>query len=73
MLHSLYVRRGYIQAAKVDEDAQTLTMADAAAEGVTDDAVGLIIEHVINNGGKAVFMPQEMMSADQPIALVTRY
>ena len=70
---TLYVRRGYIQAAKVDEDAQTLTMADAAAEGVTDDAVGLIIEHVINNGGKAVFMPQEMMSADQPIALVTRY
>ena len=71
---TLYVRRGYIQAAEVDEAAQTLTVAnDAAAEGVTDDAVGLIIEHVIHNGGKAVFMPQDIMSADQPIALVTRY
>jgi hypothetical protein len=71
---TLYVRRGYIQPAKVDEKAQTLTMAtDPAAEGVTDDAVGLIIEHVIHNGGKAVFMPKEMMGEDQPIALVTRY
>ena len=71
---TLYVRRGYIQAAKVDEDAQTLSVTDeTGGAGVTDDAVGLIIEHVINNGGKAVFMPQEMMSADQPIALVTRY
>lgn len=71
---TLYVRRGYIQAAKIDEAAQTLSMADdATAEGVTDDAIGEIIEHVIHNGGKAVFMPQDMMSADQPIALVTRY
>ncbi|TXD96848.1 hypothetical protein ES754_07360 [Psychrobacter frigidicola] len=71
---TLYVRRGYIQPAKVDEKAQTLTMSDdPAADGVTDDAVGLIIEHVIHNGGKAVFMPKEMMGEDQPIALVTRY
>ncbi|WP_201528699.1 MULTISPECIES: hypothetical protein [Psychrobacter] len=71
---TLYVRRGYIQPAKVDEKAQTLTMADdPAADGVTDDAVGLIIEHVIHNGGEAVFMPKEMMGEDQPIALVTRY
>ena len=70
---TLYVRRGYIQSAKIDETAQTLTLVDDAAEGVTDDAVGEIIEHVIHNGGKAVFMPQDIMSADQPIALVTRY
>ncbi len=71
---TLYVRRGYIQSAKIDEAAQTLTVVDdAAAEGVTDDAVGEIIEHVMHNGGEAVFMPQDIMSADQPIALVTRY
>lgn len=71
---TLYVRRGYIQSAKIDEKAQSLSVADdAAAEGVTDDAVGEIIEHVMHNGGEAVFMPQEMMSEDQPIALVTRY
>lgn len=71
---TLYVRRGYIQPAKIDEKAQTLSLADdAAADGVTDDAIGEIIEHVIHNGGKAVFMPQDMMSEDQPIALVTRY
>lgn len=71
---TLYVRRGYIQPAKIDEKAQTLNLADdPSAEGITDDAIGEIIEHVIHNGGKAVFMPQDMMSADQPIALVTRY
>ncbi len=71
---TLYVRRGYMQPAIIDEKAQTLSMAnDPAADGVTDDAVGEIIEHVIHNGGKAVFMPQDIMSEDQPIALVTRY
>ncbi|MFP3366193.1 hypothetical protein R0J93_21310, partial [Pseudoalteromonas sp. SIMBA_148] len=48
---TLYVRRGYIQSAKIDEKAQTLSLAsDVTAEGVTDDAVGEIIEHVIHNG-----------------------
>lgn len=71
---TLYLRRGYMQPAKIDEKAQTLTLAeDASAEGVTDDAVGEIIEHVIHNGGKAVFLPQEIMGDDLPIALVTRY
>ena len=71
---TLYVRRGYIQSAKIDEKAQTLSLvSDASAEGVTDDAIGEIIEHVIHNGGKAVFMPQDIMGEDQPIALVTRY
>ncbi|NRD71160.1 hypothetical protein HQR03_11505 [Psychrobacter okhotskensis] len=71
---TLYVRRGYMQPAIIDEAAQTLSMADdATAQGVTDDAVGEIIEHVIHNGGKVVFMPQELMGEDQPIALVTRY
>lgn len=71
---TLYVRRGYMQAAMIDEKAQTLTAAnDASEKGVTDDAVGEIIEHVIHNGGEAVFMPQDIMSDDQPIALVTRY
>jgi len=37
------------------------------------DAIGEIIEHVIHNGGEAVFMPQDIMGEDQPIALVTRY
>lgn len=71
---TLYVRRGYIQPAIIDEKAQTLTIADdASVKGVTDDAVGEIIEHVIHNGGEAVFMPQDIMGEDQPIALVTRY
>ncbi|MBP2279583.1 hypothetical protein H4W00_000396 [Psychrobacter sp. PL19] len=71
---TLYVRRGYMQPAKIDETAQTLIMADdTATEGVTDDAIGEIIEHVIHNGGKAVFMPKDIMGEDQPIALVTRY
>lgn len=71
---TLYVRRGYIQSAKIDENAQTLSITDdATAEGITDDAVGEIIEHVIHNGGKAVFLPEAIMGKDQPIALVTRY
>ncbi|WP_367106713.1 hypothetical protein [uncultured Psychrobacter sp.] len=71
---TLYVRRGYMQPAKIDEKAQTLTVVDdAAGEGVTDDAIGEIIEQVMHNGGEVVFMPQEIMGEDQPIALVTRY
>lgn len=71
---TLYVRRWYIQPAKIDEKAQTLSIVDdAAGEGVTDDAIGVIIEHVIHNGGKVIFLPEEIMGADQPIALVTRY
>ncbi|WP_299185884.1 hypothetical protein [uncultured Psychrobacter sp.] len=71
---TLYVRRGYMQSAKIDEKAQTLMLADdATANDVTDDAVGEIIEHVMHNGGEVVFMPQDIMSEDQPIALVTRY
>lgn len=70
----LYVRQGYIQPAKIDEAAQTLQLADdATAEGVTDDAVGEIIELVMHNGGDVVFLPAEIMGDDQPIALVTRY
>lgn len=71
---TLYVRRWYIQSARIDEKAQTLALADdPAEEGVTDDAIGVIIEHVIHNGGKVIFLPEEIMGADQPIALVTRY
>lgn len=71
---TLYVRKGYMQPAKIDEKAQTLQLADdPAAEGVTDDAVGEIIEHVMHNGGKVVFMPQDIMGEDLPVALVTRY
>ncbi|PNK60896.1 hypothetical protein [Psychrobacter sp. FDAARGOS_221] len=71
---TLYVRKGYIQPAKIDEKAQTLQLADdPTAEGVTDDAVGAIIEHVMHNGGEVVFMPQQIMGDDLPIALVTRY
>lgn len=71
---TLYVRQGYIQPAKIDEAAQTLTVADdTGAEGVTDDAVGEIIELVMNNGGDVVFLPEDTMGDDQPVALVTRY
>lgn len=71
---TLYLRKGYMQPAKIDAKAQTLQLADdPAAEGVTDDAIGEIIEHVIHNGGKVVFMPQDIMGDDLPIALVTRY
>ncbi len=71
---TLYVRRGYIKPAKIDEKAQTLNVVDdPSGEGVTDDAIGEIIEHVMHNGGEVVFMPEDIMGEDQPIALVTRY
>ena len=71
---TLYVQTGYIQSAKIDEKAQTLTPTDdATGEGVTDDAVGEIIELVMHNGGEVVFLPKDVMGDDQPIALITRY
>lgn len=71
---TLYVRQGFIQPAKIDETAQTLQLADdPTADGVTDDAVSEIIEQVMHNGGEVIFLPQDTMPQDQPIALVTRY
>lgn len=70
----LYVRKGFIQPAKIDEAAQTLEPCDdPAADGVTDDAVGEIIEQVMHNGGDVVFLPSDIMGDERPIALVTRY
>lgn len=69
----LYVRIGYIQPAVVDEANQSITLSDdAAADGVTDDVVGEIIELVSAHGGEVVFLPKEII-ADTDIALVTRY
>lgn len=73
---TLYVRRGYIQAAKVDEEKLTLSTvdnSDPADKNISDDVVGDIIAQVTQNGGKAIFMPQEMMASEQPLALITRY
>ena len=70
----LYVQEGYIQPAKIDETAQTLTPSDdPTADGVNDDAVGEIIEHVMHNGGDVVFLPKGIMTDDLPLALVNRY
>ncbi|WP_296404850.1 hypothetical protein [Psychrobacter sp.] len=71
---TLYLRKGYMVPAIIDEKAQTLTIVDdTTAEGVTDDAIGEVIEQVMHNGGKVVFMPEDMMGNDLPVALVTRY
>lgn len=71
---TLLVRQGYSVPAKIDEQAQTLLVAeDASEEGVTDDAVGEIIELVSHNGGEVVFVPADQMDDKEPIALITRY
>lgn len=70
----LLVRRGYIVPATIDETALTLLVADdPTAQGVTDDAVGEIIEIISHHGGEVVFMPVEEMDEKEPIALITRY
>jgi len=73
---TLYVRRGYIQPAKVDSEKLTLTTVDdndPTDKSISDDVIGDIIAQVTQSGGKAIFMPQELMATDQPIALITRY
>lgn len=71
---TLLVRQGYMVPAVIDEAAVTLLVQDEkGAEGGTDDAVGEIIEIVSNNGGNVVFVPQDKMDENEPIALITRY
>ena len=75
---TLYVREGYIQPALVSSDEQNLEVSldvrdDPSEEGVMDDVVSEIIETTMHNGGKVVFLPEDTMPHDMPIALVTRY
>lgn len=70
----LLVRQGHIVPATIDETALTLMVAnDPTVEGVTDDAVSEIIEIVSHHGGEVVFLPQDVMDENEPIALITRY
>lgn len=71
---SLIVRQGYRVPATIDEKELSLKVEeDATKDGVTDDAVGEIIELVSHNGGEVVFLPADESNEKEPIALVTRY
>lgn len=73
---TLLVRQGYSVPAKINETDYTLLVADESQindEGVVDDAVSEIIEVVSHNGGNVVFVPKDLMSESEPVALITRY
>lgn len=71
---TLLVRKGYIVPAVVDETALTLRVTDDLdADNVSHDAVGDIIELVSHNGGEVIFVPEDKMDENAPIALITRY
>lgn len=71
---TLLVKQGYIVPAIIDEQNATLLVQDdPTGDGVTDDAVGEIIELMTNNGGEVVFVPADKMNDNEPIALITRY
>ncbi|WP_394260872.1 hypothetical protein [Moraxella boevrei] len=70
----LLVRQGHSVPASIDEEKATLIVKDdATAEGVNDDGVSEIIELVLHNGAKVVFLPKDKMDEKEPIALITRY
>jgi hypothetical protein len=67
---TLYIEKDYFQPGKIDEQTDTITITtDPKAPDVTLN----IIERVINNGGKVMFMDNNTLNEFQGMALATRF
>jgi hypothetical protein len=70
----LLVEEDFHFPAHIDETGQHITPADdAAAPGVTDDAVDDIIETVLSKQGRVVFVENGQLEPHQRIVLILRY
>ena len=70
----LFVATDFHWPGRTDETGTLLTPAeDATAPGVIDDAVDEIIEFVVGQGGKVVFVDQGELRADPPLQFVLRF
>jgi hypothetical protein len=68
----LLVERGYLQPAVVSGDFVKI-VEDPATEGAVEDVVDEIIEIVMDNGGKVVYLERGKLADYQKLALVARY
>jgi hypothetical protein len=68
----LLVEKGFLQPAVVSGDSVTI-VAHANTDGALEDIVDDIIEMVMDNGGKVVYLEPGKLADYQKLALVTRY
>jgi hypothetical protein len=71
---TLFVKRGYYQPAKLQDN--TIELVDAAQRndiGIVDDIIDEIIEANLRFGGDTVFIENEDLDKFQGLALTTRY
>ncbi len=69
---TVFVKRGYFQPAKIDNN--TVTPVDSPVGiDIEDDVVGEIVKRNLRNGGDAVFLSEKELSNFKYLALSTRY
>jgi len=72
---TLFVRKGFVQAGKIDPDTHHVTLLDSAVDqaGALDDVVDEIIEVTLSHGGKVRFLEAADLPEQTAIALKKRY
>lgn len=70
---TLYVQRGYMLAGHVDGDTQRIVLQAEQHEGQSNDVVSQLIDVVLQHGGRAVFLPAELLQDKAPLVLLMRY
>ena len=71
-ISDLFIKKGYIQPAKVDADKLQVQLTESD-DRTTDDLVDDVIEITLQNGGQAHFIAPEHFPADANLYAKTRY
>lgn len=69
----LFIRKGYVQPAQVNEETLDVILTNDESQITTDDLVADIIDLTQQNGGQAHFIGEEHFPAEQNLLVITRY
>ena len=72
--HTLFVRKGYFQAARlIQNDLELINSNENDRQGIVDDIVDEMIEINMTYGGEALFVDEDLPVGNGKIALMVRY
>ncbi len=70
----LLLEENYHAPAKLSEDGMNIVLSDRPEDlDVMDDAADIIVEEVLNKGGRVVFVPDGSLKDHSRVALILRY
>lgn len=71
---TLLLEEGYHQPAKLSDDGMNILVSDNPTDvDVMDDAADVIVEEVLQKGGRVVFVPDGSLKEHSSVALILRY